>query len=218
MNLMKDVRAEFKLPKLPFSVPISGFAGWASRFNSRREGIIDAQFAACDPKKHPEAQPAVAEEMRQFVRGPPPLSPSRENFHFNHNAETYWLTGKAMARGLMDLILNRTIPPRPLPPGPAPPTPTPPPPPPGPPGPPGPPPAGKVHSCGDYLYRQHCVKAGPEPNPSYDQCVACGQAAIVHEPEKGYEKCNISRVKSFCNECPGTEHPPPCKHHGRQDV
>jgi hypothetical protein len=85
---MQDVRREFKLPGLPFSVAISGFAGWADRTNARREGIIQAQFGACDAKKHPEAQPAVAEEMRQFVRAPPPLSPSTENFHFNHNAET----------------------------------------------------------------------------------------------------------------------------------
>eukprot|EP01051_Picozoa_sp_SAG22_P011076 SAG22_NODE_1040_length_5886_cov_3.559855_4_plen_171_part_00 len=139
---------------------------------------------------------------------------SPENFHFNHNAETYWLTGKAMAQGLMVLILNRTIPPRPLPPGPAPKPPPPPPPSPSPrpPGP--PPPPGKLHSCGYYLYQQHCAKAGPAPSPAYDKCVACGQAAIAHEPEKGYVKCNASRVQSFCNECPGTEHPPPCKRVG----
>jgi hypothetical protein len=58
---MHDVRAEFKLPRLPFSVPISGFAGWASQYNARREGVIQAQFGACDAKRHPEAPPAVAE-------------------------------------------------------------------------------------------------------------------------------------------------------------
>lgn len=71
----------------------------SGRFNPRREGIIKAQFSACNPKVHPEAQPAVGLETRDFVRGPPPLSPSSENFHFNHNAETYWLIGKAMAEG-----------------------------------------------------------------------------------------------------------------------
>ena len=42
-NLIADVRKEFKKPKLPVSIGISGFGGWAQA-NTRRLGIMAAQY------------------------------------------------------------------------------------------------------------------------------------------------------------------------------
>ena len=116
VNLIRSVRRDFNNSRLAVSVPVSGFHGWNDT-DFRRQQVLQAQFAACDPKRHPEAQPAIAEETRDFWRDQQ-YSPSPQAFHFYHNAETYWLTGKAMARGMLQLLLNR---PRPLTPPPPPP-------------------------------------------------------------------------------------------------
>ena len=43
-NLVRDIRAEFDVPALPVSIPISGFGGWGQNID-RRLGIMAAQ---CD--------------------------------------------------------------------------------------------------------------------------------------------------------------------------
>lgn len=113
--LIRSVRRDFNNSDLAVSVPVSGFHGWNDS-DFRRKEVLAAQFAACDPKRHPEAQPAIAEETRGFWRQ---SGPSPQVYHFFHNAETYWLTGKAMARGMLDLLLHRPRPSTPPPPPPA---------------------------------------------------------------------------------------------------
>jgi hypothetical protein len=43
VNLIGDLRKAWNNPKLAISIPVSGFGGWGQT-NSRRLGIIDAQF------------------------------------------------------------------------------------------------------------------------------------------------------------------------------
>jgi hypothetical protein len=116
VNLIRSVRHDFNNSKLVVSVPVSGFHGW-NNTDFRRKEVLEAQFAACDPKRHAEAQPAIAEETRDFWRDEE-YSPSAQAFHFYHNAETYWLTGKAMAEGILEQLLNRPRPSTPPPPPP----------------------------------------------------------------------------------------------------
>jgi hypothetical protein len=82
------IGSDFNNSKLAVSVPVSGFHGWNDT-DARRQEVLQGQFAACDPKRHPEAQPAIAEETRDFWRARE-YSPSPQAFHFYHNAETYW--------------------------------------------------------------------------------------------------------------------------------
>lgn len=128
VNLIKDLRQEWKNPYLPVSITVSGFGGsdtsddnrspadcWdgpnATKVNCqtcgrgdrecRRIDIILSQFAAADLKKHPELGCCVeAMETRNFWR-PAEYSPNqRQDYHFYHNAETHYLVGKAMAEGM----------------------------------------------------------------------------------------------------------------------
>jgi hypothetical protein len=110
VNLMHDVRRDLNISKLPFSVPITGFAGWDVVHNPRRNAVVQAQFAACDPKKHPEAQPAIAEETRNFVRPGPPFSPSPQNFvsHPSHACKLPFVMDEHRRTGLTNIHYSTT--------------------------------------------------------------------------------------------------------------
>ena len=98
-------------------------AGWDQK-NSRRLGVINAQFGACNASRHPGMAHCVAEETRSYWRsfqnspvnqgceGPrsdPFLSRSVSlriwgwacADHWWHNAESYFLIGKAMGAGML---------------------------------------------------------------------------------------------------------------------
>jgi hypothetical protein len=64
-NLIRDVRSEFAVPKLPVSIPVSGMDSFRGRVD-RRNGIIHAQYAVT---QYPENVGTVgAQETRGFVR------------------------------------------------------------------------------------------------------------------------------------------------------
>ena len=67
VNLIGDLRKAWNNPKLAISIPVSGFGGWSQK-NSRRLGIIDAQFGACNATRHPGMTHCVAEETRDYWR------------------------------------------------------------------------------------------------------------------------------------------------------
>ena len=63
-----------------------------------------SQIAAANLTKHPELDCCVkAIETRDFFR-PVEFSPVDQGYHFNHNAETHYLIGKAMAKGMNQII------------------------------------------------------------------------------------------------------------------
>ena len=45
----------------------------------------------------------IAEETRSFWRDPA-YSPSKQGYHWGHNAESYWLIGQAMASGMLKML------------------------------------------------------------------------------------------------------------------
>jgi hypothetical protein len=137
VNLIKDLRTEFKEPYLPVSIAVSGFGGrqtteenrtpsdcWdgpnATKVDCqscgqgdrecRRIDVILSQFAAADIKKHPELRCCVeAVETRDFWR-PAEFSPNhRQDYHFYHNAETHYLVGNAMAEGMNKATRERNM-------------------------------------------------------------------------------------------------------------
>ena len=132
VNLVKDLRAEFGDPALPFSVGVAGFNGFSGAeaartpasatpwvdmapaakvatdcpgvdHGCRRLDIALSQLAAADPARHPELGGHVrAAETRGFWRAPQ-FSPNQaQGYHYWHNAETYYLAGRAIAEGMVN--------------------------------------------------------------------------------------------------------------------
>ena len=86
VNLISDLRKEWKSPNMAVSIPVSGFDGWDQK-NARRLGIINAQFGACNATRHPGQHNCVSEETRSFWRDFA-NSPVNQGYHWWHNAES----------------------------------------------------------------------------------------------------------------------------------
>ena len=100
VNFIKDVRHDLNAPKLPFVIANSGFAGWDQKVD-RRLGIMKAQANAA---KRPEFSGNVkCIETRDFYRAED-VSPSRQRYHWNGNAETYCLIGESMATAMVQMV------------------------------------------------------------------------------------------------------------------
>ncbi len=103
-HLIKDLRKEFGVKDLPVVIVVSGFGGRNQKID-RRLGIIEAQFAVA---KRPEFKGTVTTvETRDFFREAN-ISPSRQGYHWNSNAETYYLIGEAMGQAMTKLLSKGT--------------------------------------------------------------------------------------------------------------
>jgi len=117
VNLINDVRKEFKAPKMRAVVATVGFGGY--RMAEKYVSILNAQMAVGDPKKHPEFAGTVASvDIRDFWREVDE-SPRSQDYHYNRNAETYMLVGDALGRAMVGLLGGKAAPlpqaPRPKP-------------------------------------------------------------------------------------------------------
>jgi hypothetical protein len=98
-NFIRDVRKDLGVKDLPFVIADSGFGGRNQKVD-RRLGIRKAQAAVA---KYPEFKGTVfTVETQDFFR-PGEDSPSRHGFHWNCNAETYFLIGNAMGEAMKKL-------------------------------------------------------------------------------------------------------------------
>ena len=105
IHFIRDIRREFGNKDVPFVIANSGFGGWKQKID-RRLKIIQAQAA---PLKHKEFKGTVAcVETRDFFR-PPEVSPSRQGYHWNSNAETYFLLGDSMGRAMIRLCTGAAV-------------------------------------------------------------------------------------------------------------
>ncbi len=108
VNLINDVRKEFKVPDLPAVVGSNGFGGHGMQDKFVR--ILKAQLAVGDPKQHPEYAGTVASvDTRDFWREVDE-SPKGEDYHYNRNAETYMLIGDALGRAMVGLLGGKAEP------------------------------------------------------------------------------------------------------------
>jgi alpha-galactosidase len=102
VNLINDVRKEFKTPKLPAVVATVGFGGHNMPDKFLR--ILKAQMAVGNAKQHPEYAGTVATvDTRDFWREVDE-SPTNQDYHYNRNAETYMLIGDALGRAMVGLL------------------------------------------------------------------------------------------------------------------
>ena len=108
VNLINDVRKEFKKPKLPVVVATVGFGGHNMQEKFLR--ILKAQLAVGDAKQHPEYAGTVASvDTRDFWREVDE-SPTNQDYHYHRNAETYMLIGDALGREMVRLLGGKAEP------------------------------------------------------------------------------------------------------------
>lgn len=115
VNLIRDLRREFETPELPVAIATVGFGG--AEMEPGHLLTWEAQMAVGDPERHPEFAGTVATvDTRGFWRSRGE-SPTGTGYHYNHNAETYVLTGDALGRAMVRLHGGKAeplvIPPRP---------------------------------------------------------------------------------------------------------
>jgi len=108
VNLINDLRKEFKAPKMPVTVATVAFGGY--RVNgSGWQGVWEAQMAVGDPQQHPEFAGTVASiDTRDFWREVDE-SPRGQDYHYNRNPETYLLVGEAMGRAMVGLHGGKAV-------------------------------------------------------------------------------------------------------------
>ena len=101
VNLIKAWRKEFHAPNASWTIATVGFHGKDMPENYVK--IAEAQLNAADPKRHPELAGTVKTiDARPFWRDSS-ISPKDQDYHYNHNAETYMLCGDALGRAMVEL-------------------------------------------------------------------------------------------------------------------
>jgi len=99
-HFIRDVRKAFGVKDLPFVIADSGFGGVKQKV-ARRLGIVKAQNAVA---AYDEFKGSVMTVKTQGFFRPAEVSPSRQGYHWNSNAETYYLIGEAMGKAMLKLM------------------------------------------------------------------------------------------------------------------
>ncbi|MGA1044170.1 MAG: sialate O-acetylesterase [Phycisphaerales bacterium] len=98
-NLIRDLRKELEAPNLPFVIAETGMTGPGEK-HPRALSLMAAQKAVAEK---PEFRGTVAfVPTRSFWRDETD-SPSKQGYHWNSNAETYYLIGEAMGQAMLEL-------------------------------------------------------------------------------------------------------------------
>jgi hypothetical protein len=98
-NFIRDVRKELDIEKLPFVIAETGMSGH-SETHPRALSLMRAQAAVA---KHEEFQGNVAFVGTKDFYRPSEASPSGQAYHWNSNAETYYLIGAGMGEAMKKL-------------------------------------------------------------------------------------------------------------------
>ncbi|HUT09803.1 MAG TPA: sialate O-acetylesterase [Thermoguttaceae bacterium] len=98
-NFIRDVRKELGIEKLPFVIAETGMSGH-SETHPRALSSMRAQAAVAE---HAEFRGNVAFVGTKDFYRPPEASPSGQSYHWNSNAETYYLIGAAMGEAMRKL-------------------------------------------------------------------------------------------------------------------
>jgi hypothetical protein len=105
VDLINDLRKEFKAPNAPFTLATIAFEG--DKLSGPGLTIANAQLAVSGENgKYPQFKGNVTTvEARGFWRDKS-VSPSGAGYHYNHNAETYMEVGDALGRAMAELLDN----------------------------------------------------------------------------------------------------------------
>ena len=98
-HFIRDIRRDLQAPGLPFVIAETGMSGEQER-HPRALSLMKAQAAVAE---YPEFRGNVAfVGTRKFYRSPED-SPLRQEYHWNGNAETYYLIGEGMGQAMLGL-------------------------------------------------------------------------------------------------------------------
>ncbi|MDB5295436.1 MAG: hypothetical protein JWO31_1419, partial [Phycisphaerales bacterium] len=106
-NLIRDVRKDLAAPNLPFVVAETGMNGPDEK-HPRALSLMKAQAAVAG---YPEFKGNVAFVKTQGFWRPADRSPLDQGYHWNANAETYWLIGRAMGEAMVPMVKASVPPP-----------------------------------------------------------------------------------------------------------
>lgn len=100
IQFIKDVRKDLGVPKLPFVMATIGMSGW-DESHPRALSLMEAQLAV---EGYPDFIGNVkVVETRDFWRDVED-SPANQSYHWNRNAESYFLIGKSMGESMIDIL------------------------------------------------------------------------------------------------------------------
>ncbi len=100
---IKDIRDSLKTPLLPFATANMGAVGWTESFPPAL-AYFAGMKAVTDPTKYPEFGGNVAYvETRDYWRAKE-ISPADQLYHWNRNAESYYLVGKGLGDAMLKML------------------------------------------------------------------------------------------------------------------
>ena len=101
-DLIEDVREVFNKPSLPFVIASTGMGGNPVE-SSPYSGYTDVEKAQLWVAGVAQPANVLSADTRPFWRDAT-VSPSSADYHWNHNAESYFLIGKSLADNMVNLL------------------------------------------------------------------------------------------------------------------
>ena len=99
-NFIRDVRKDLGIKNLPFVIAETGMHGPTEK-HPRAISLMRAQAAVAQYK---EFEGNVAFVGTKAFHRPKDVSPSGQGYHWNQNAETYFLIGNGMGKAMIKLL------------------------------------------------------------------------------------------------------------------
>ena len=103
---VRDVRSALRVPDLPFVIAETGMSG-LEETHPRALSLMRAQAAVAERE---EFRGNVSFVSTRAMFRPAEQSPSDQAYHWNENAETYYLIGEGMGRAMVELLEARAQP------------------------------------------------------------------------------------------------------------
>jgi len=100
IHFIRDIRKDLGVPALPFVIAETGMTGPEEK-NPRALSLMKAQAAVAE---HLEFKGNVAFVSTRAFWRPEEQSPNKQGYHWNSNAETYYLIGESMGRAMTGLL------------------------------------------------------------------------------------------------------------------
>ena len=102
-NFIRDIRKDLDAPKLPFVIAETGMSG-RDETHPRALSLMKAQAAVAEREEFRGNVAFVG--TKDFYRSRE-QSPSGQAYHWNSNAETYYLIGEGMGKAMLRLMPDR---------------------------------------------------------------------------------------------------------------
>lgn len=99
-NMIRDLRKDLKSPNLPFVIAETGMSGFEEK-HPRAVSLMKAQAAVAEMDEFKSNVGFVG--TKGFFRKKED-SPSGQSYHWNTNAETYFLIGEGMGKAMIKLL------------------------------------------------------------------------------------------------------------------